>query len=553
MSTLTLILLVLVGIVIALGAQAFAIWAACRWWRIERGRSFFRCLLYAVILALVGVPFLAARRWYESAGEPFVVVLLVFLSEVALLVGLVKWLLQTTKLRAFGIWLIGSLAGGAVAYSTAYVARATLAEAFAISSGSMALALIGEHTEVVCAGCRFEFLVGVTQLVETDPFGARRVAEAEAVCPNCGQKQVLRRDTIKINGSDRIVVDKTRSARRWDLVAYPLKVPSAADPEQTEDVMYVHRLVGLPGEKFEIIGGEIFVNDRIACKKPFVASDAWARISDTRYRTDEPDELEHRWTVSAGEPHWSRNSDGGWTLDNPDKRRCELSLMGPRDARLSYNAVEVPGRPDEHPLQRDFRVTCDVEGTGEDDSLELSWRFGERTATLRLRVKFDGGFQLIGKRNDQTTAEAVSRLKGRINGRRSIAFAVRDGWAYVFDRNRFAAETEIGPTNSLEMRREIEGKLEPAELVIRSSASRLVIHRITVDADIYYRAADEMPRATSELPAGPLFLTEDQCFVLGDNSLRANDARFHGPVDWASVQGVARWCYWPPGRVRQID
>jgi hypothetical protein len=185
--------------------------------------------------------------------------------------------------------------------------------------------------------------------------------------------------------------------------------------------------------------------------------------------------------------------------------------------------------------------------------LELSWRFGERTATLRLRVKFDGGFQLIGKRNDQTTAEAVSRLRGRINGRRSIAFAVRDGWAYVFDRNRFAAETEIGPTNSLEMRREIEGKLEPAELVIRSSASRLVIHRITVDADIYYRAADEMPRATSELPAGPLFLTEDQCFVLGDNSLRANDARFHGPVDWASVQGVARWCYWPPGRVRQID
>jgi len=60
----------------------------------------------------------------------------------------------------------------------------------------------------------------------------------------------------RLGRSDRVFVNKfRRTPARWDLVVY-------RNP-QTPTVPYVHRVVGLPGERLEFVEGELLVNGRI--------------------------------------------------------------------------------------------------------------------------------------------------------------------------------------------------------------------------------------------------------------------------------------------------
>lgn len=48
----------------------------------------------------------------------------------------------------------------------------------------------------------------------------------------------------------------------------------------------------------------------------------------------------------------------------------------------------------------------------------------------------------------------------------------------------------------------------------------------------------------------PCQLAADECFILGDNTLRSSDSRFFGPVKVDQVTGVVTVLYWPPSRAR---
>ena len=50
----------------------------------------------------------------------------------------------------------------------------------------------------------------------------------------------------------------------------------------------------------------------------------------------------------------------------------------------------------------------------------------------------------------------------------------------------------------------------------------------------------------------PCLLAADECFVLGDNTLRSSDSRFFGPVKMNRVTGVVTMCYWPRSRARTL-
>jgi signal peptidase I len=51
-------------------------------------------------------------------------------------------------------------------------------------------------------------------------------------------------------------------------------------------------------------------------------------------------------------------------------------------------------------------------------------------------------------------------------------------------------------------------------------------------------------------PQRPMRLGPDEYFMLGDNSYRALDARFWGPVKREAIIGTATLIYWPPSRWR---
>src|SRR5437763_949284 len=54
--------------------------------------------------------------------------------------------------------------------------RTFSAEAYVVPTGSMAPTLVGHHKEVVCANCRFRYVLGMDDQGRT----------GRAVCPNCG-------------------------------------------------------------------------------------------------------------------------------------------------------------------------------------------------------------------------------------------------------------------------------------------------------------------------------------------------------------------------------
>jgi type IV secretory pathway protease TraF len=142
--------------------------------------------------------------------------------------------------------------------------RTFLVEGYMISTGSMAPTLYGYHKRVVCPTCGDVFARGVAF------DGASALADDEnalfggghhAVCPNCGQAGI---DVAKVprNHGDQLLVLKHayefRSPERWEVIVF-------RNPNQPTQA-FVKRVVGLPGERVQIIEGDVYANGEI-CRK----------------------------------------------------------------------------------------------------------------------------------------------------------------------------------------------------------------------------------------------------------------------------------------------
>jgi len=129
-----------------------------------------------------------------------------------------------------------------IAFVLAFLFRSFEAEAFVIPTGSMAPTLMGEHKDVVCEKCAYQYPAGASM---------EKLVGA-TTCPICGH--TMRIEDKSFNG-DRILVSKFAyefaEPRRWDVIVF--KYPG--NPKQN----YIKRLVGLPNETLKIRHGDIFV------------------------------------------------------------------------------------------------------------------------------------------------------------------------------------------------------------------------------------------------------------------------------------------------------
>lgn len=140
-----------------------------------------------------------------------------------------------------------------VALILALLIRGFEAEAFVIPTGSMATTLMGRHKEVPCPECGITSQVSASD--EVDSPGKGRVKWG--TCQNCRALLPLA-DAPSFKG-DRILVMKclydlpflpgAGEPERWNVVVF--KYPE--DPEQN----YIKRLVGMPGEVFQIHYGDV--------------------------------------------------------------------------------------------------------------------------------------------------------------------------------------------------------------------------------------------------------------------------------------------------------
>lgn len=200
------------------------------------------------------------------------------------------------------------------------VLRTFAVEGFMISTGSMAPCLLGYHRRVVCPTCGFEFEQGVPAAPDAGLPDTRlawaagpNVAESypadeSATCPNCGSV-VPHVDRLPRTEGDQLLVHKHAftwrewlgrgGLRRWEVAVF-------RNPDD-ESRPYVKRVVGLPGERIELIRGDVYA-DAALQRKPLPAQ------LGTRVPVDKhdclPDDGEQdpdwapRWVIAGEGSHW---------------------------------------------------------------------------------------------------------------------------------------------------------------------------------------------------------------------------------------------------------
>jgi len=182
--------------------------------------------------------------------------------------------------------------------------RTFILEGYLISTGSMAPGLLGFHRRIACPSCRYDFAFGVAfdDSVDSEgpsinePEGSRRYA----TCPNCGQIDIDVSGVPNSHG-DQLLVQKhvydLRKPGRWEVVVFR----NPASPGEA----YVKRVTGLPGDRIQIINGDIFINGKIA-RKSFEQQLAMRiPVCNIHYLADDDDwqlpwELDNGWSAADG-------------------------------------------------------------------------------------------------------------------------------------------------------------------------------------------------------------------------------------------------------------
>ncbi|HID22487.1 MAG TPA: signal peptidase I, partial [Planctomycetaceae bacterium] len=161
-------------------------------------------------------------------------------------------------------------------------------EGYIISTGSMAPHLLGYHKRVVCPSCQMVFAVGISP--GSMPGELRR-----ATCPNCGQSRIDISE-VPVNAGDQLLVHKNayafRRPRRWDMVVFR----NPEDPTQA----YVKRVVGLPGERVQIVAGEVVIDGHIQRKTLMQQRATRVLVYDDTHRPPPASDWRPRWTPDSG-------------------------------------------------------------------------------------------------------------------------------------------------------------------------------------------------------------------------------------------------------------
>ncbi len=468
-------------------------------------------------------------------------------------------------------WLI-------TAFILAFVFRAFVMEAFRIPTGSMADTLRGAHFRLCCRQCGYKYEYGFvpsnyglledTIPAEAVPPGVSQVQKPPYYtrCPNCGYYQDhARSERMPVANGDRILVLKCIyqffEPKRWDVVVF--KNPT--DPA----VNYIKRLVGLPGEKVEIIDGDIYINGQIARKPLKVQDELWMPVYDNDYQPVKPF-LESFNGHSWNQP-FTIDSDSQWKTDSSNPTQFSLesaadavstmvydSSVG-NDFRTAYAYDDVQWYP-KMPICSDLMVRFYCTTIANSGCIGIT--LGKYRTDYSAWVDFTGQMVITRNNNNGQTEQLASMSITPIENKKSaltlVKFANIDH-QLIFEYGGEKLTFDLG--TGWQDAGQITEKVEPRVKIF--GAGKMNISHVAIFRDIHYTEAQSVEngfgRATQE---NPLLLDKDEFFMLGDNSPNSEDGRWWkqegkpnkglspyraGIVPRDYLVGKALFVYWPSG------
>ncbi|MFO0939051.1 MAG: S26 family signal peptidase [Gemmataceae bacterium] len=389
--------------------------------------------------------------------------------------------------------------------------RTALLEPFGVPTGSMAITLLGNHRECACPRCGYPVVVGEM------PANERRSPYANATCDNCGKRGISLTQSPDIQG-DRLLVDKNvysiRPPLRWELGVFHCPVDSSTP--------YVKRVVGLPGEQIQILGGDLFINGEIARKTVVEYRQMLVPIFDSTFEPDTGWAV--RWQVESARPPRPANQQewnhGVLTLDSMNGeaksiayRNINVETLKEEPIRdvLGYNAGVGVGRTE---TVHDFCVSFDliILDTAGKFSCSLTDGLGSATFQIGMGPKNENSLTVT----TETGQSAPHHGDYDVQRVRHYDFAMIDRRVTLREDG-----VEILPAQDLPADPTRHGRRSAVSSPFRFSLAggKVEIANVRLFRDVHYRADGANGIDT------PLQLGTEDFFCLGDNSANSRDGR----------------------------
>ncbi len=402
-----------------------------------------------------------------------------------------------------------------------------------VTGGSMAPTLLGTHRDVTCSDCGLPFACG-SYLAPVKPW---------AVCPNCGASE-NDLQTLPDLAGDRLLIHKSvfhlRSPRRWELVAFR---------RRSVEGVYIKRVVGLPGEKVQIIGGDVYADGRI-CRKPLPLQRAMAiLVHDANFQGAVAAEETLRWRAKEPDSRWGAaegrfahpgaeqpNQPTDQTIDwleyrhlRPGPAGAENGPAGLQEGPITdldgYNQTRPRRDEDVHPV----------------DDLLLSFRFkvpsGKKPPDQskgRLAIRAGRGANRCLVYLDPNTHRWELWRTGQ---KEPIESGPMPPWtdALKVELSLFDRQILLVLDGKTVARQPLGQPPEEADfrsLAIGSDGLRVTIEDVRIHRDVYYTHPIGLRGRWAIREA--CRMAEGEYFVLGDNSPISEDSR-----SWAEGPGVS--------------
>ena len=157
--------------------------------------------------------------------------------------------------RSLAIYFLWGICGLLLNIPVAFGFRTFVLEPLYVPTNAMAPTIAGVHRWGACPHC------GNTMLVSTplDEIGQPLTENTQGICMTCLKSGDANEIAADVIWGDRIISNKSLRPKRWDAVTYY--------PPKTPGVLYVHRLVGLPGESVLVKNGQVWI-DGVAQSPP---------------------------------------------------------------------------------------------------------------------------------------------------------------------------------------------------------------------------------------------------------------------------------------------
>ncbi len=465
-----------------------------------------------------------------------------------------------------------------VALLLALVIRHFFIESYEIPTGSMASDLNGLHITADCPNCstpnhvgissdsltnrvnlgnRIEIFEGICPENNT-PIKIATSGRNQVTCPSCKQSHSTegtrwaRASTLRawcrectyifpvvvestdILGGNKILVDKFiydwQQPKRWDVVVFKFN----------RERNYIKRLVGLPGEKIQVVSGDVWIDGNIESKTIEAQENFWTQIHDSS--VTENGLVKPAWNSDSG---WQSQDDGSWDF-NQVGDSGQLAYTRPIRNRYNYNPVRPSSRPD--PV-RDVAVRAKFHAARSKDSSSAGFHisihnypseyrcslpFGEGAIDLQL-IRPGEEPVLLGSIEDSPIVQGQQYL---------IEAQIVDRRFRIFIDGDSVADIALPPSEQQAGLRGDGRDQEASSVTFSAQNCGGKLHSIELFRDLHWTQASRY--ATSEA----FEIGADRYFVLGDNSPSSLDSRWWGSFSRTNLLGRGFAIFWPalPGR-----